>query len=204
MKIPVEQEGIDINAKNNVYSNYLIFQNNVWSFFNIFKTALMNASENDNTEIVKILVEQEGIDINAKDDAYFNNLLFQNNIRKFFKLFQTVLMCASLKISTISFKLIPILAMEGNISVRVGGSVCFDVSDDVCQEIYDTNPVLSCLYPDYTALVYFKLAPEWSHYFDLVTTPPIVEHKVYEENKQYILLKNNRILVNRKTQLLLI
>ena len=40
----------------------------------------MLASENGHTEIVKILVEQEGIAINAKDDIYFNNLVFQNNV----------------------------------------------------------------------------------------------------------------------------
>ena len=36
----------------------------------------MFASEKGYTEIVKILVEQEGIDINAKDKVYFNNLIF--------------------------------------------------------------------------------------------------------------------------------
>ena len=41
-------------------------QNNIWKLFKLFETALMKASDNDHTEIVKILVEQEGIDINAK------------------------------------------------------------------------------------------------------------------------------------------
>ena len=49
----------------------------------------MWASEKGHIEIVKILVEQEGIAINAKNDVYFNNLEFQNNIRNFFKLFKT-------------------------------------------------------------------------------------------------------------------
>ena len=44
---------------------------------------------------MKILVGQEGIDINAKDKVYFNNLTFQNNIWNFFKLFCTELMAAS-------------------------------------------------------------------------------------------------------------
>ena len=35
--------------------------------FSQHKTALMIATENGHTEIVKILLEQEGIDINAKD-----------------------------------------------------------------------------------------------------------------------------------------
>ena len=87
MKILVEQEGIDINAKNNIYFNNLIFQNNIWNFFKLFRTALICAPEYGHTEIVKILVEQEGIDINAKDNVHFNNLEFQNNIWNFFKLF---------------------------------------------------------------------------------------------------------------------
>ena len=33
----------------------------------------MIASEKGYTEIVKILVEQEGIDINAKNNVYFKN-----------------------------------------------------------------------------------------------------------------------------------
>ena len=40
----------------------------------------MCASFNGHAEIVKILVEQEGIDINAKNEVYFNNLIFQNDI----------------------------------------------------------------------------------------------------------------------------
>ena len=34
MKILVEQEGIDINDKTNVYFNNLILRNNIWNFFN--------------------------------------------------------------------------------------------------------------------------------------------------------------------------
>ena len=40
----------------------------------------MKASEKAHIEILQILVEQEGIDINAKSNVYFNNLIFQNNI----------------------------------------------------------------------------------------------------------------------------
>ena len=54
----------------------------------------MCASFKGHTEIVKILVEQEGIDINAKNKIYFNNFMFQNNIWNFFKLFETALMCS--------------------------------------------------------------------------------------------------------------
>ena len=90
VKFIFKQEGIDINAKNDFYFNNLKFQNNIWDFFKLFKTALIFASFNSHPEIVKILVEQEGIDINAKDNyVYFNNLGFQNNIWNFFKLFMT-------------------------------------------------------------------------------------------------------------------
>ena len=56
----------------------------------------MRASRLGHTEIVKILDEQEGIDINAKDKVYFNNLKFQNNIWSFFKFFETALMVVSI------------------------------------------------------------------------------------------------------------
>ena len=64
MKILVEQEGIDINAKNWIYFNNLIFQNNIWCSFKLFIIALMFASEKGDTEIVKIFVEKEGNDLN--------------------------------------------------------------------------------------------------------------------------------------------
>ena len=56
----------------------------------------MWASDNGHTEIVKMLLEQEGIDINAKDIfflIYF--LIYQNNNWNFSKLLCTALMCAS-------------------------------------------------------------------------------------------------------------
>ena len=66
VKILVEQEGIDINSKNEIYFNNFLFQNNIWNFFKLFKTALMKASSGGHTEIVKILVETEGVDLDAK------------------------------------------------------------------------------------------------------------------------------------------
>ena len=47
------------------------FTNNIWKLMKLFKTALMLASSEAKTKIVKILVEQEGININDKDDYLF-------------------------------------------------------------------------------------------------------------------------------------
>ena len=49
-----------------------MFQSDIWNFFKSFCIALkksfcMRASEEGHAEIVKILVKQEGIDINAQD-----------------------------------------------------------------------------------------------------------------------------------------
>ena len=44
-----------------------MFQNNAWNLTKLLWTALMYASVCGHTEIVKILLEQSGIDINAKD-----------------------------------------------------------------------------------------------------------------------------------------
>ena len=77
----------NLNAKDKVNFTNLIFQNSIWSLFKLFYTALIWASQNGHTEIVKILVEQEGIHNNAKDEVYFNNLEFQNNIWNLIKMY---------------------------------------------------------------------------------------------------------------------
>ena len=69
-----------------------------------------------------------------------------------------------------------ILSRNGNISVRVSGDAVFDVPDDVCKEIYETNPVLPRLYPDYKSLVYFRVEIDRMDYFDLTPTPPVLRH----------------------------
>ena len=92
VKILVKQEGIDINAKDvffvlfEVYFNYFIFQNNIWNFFKLFQTVLIRASKVDmsetcekNIEIVKLLLEQKGIDVNSKD-FYLFYLIFASSI----------------------------------------------------------------------------------------------------------------------------
>ena len=44
-----------------------MFQNNVWNFIRLLWTALMLASEKGYIEIVKMLLDQNGIEINAKN-----------------------------------------------------------------------------------------------------------------------------------------
>lgn len=75
---------------------------------------------------------------------------------------------------------IELLAMDGNISVRVTGRAMFDVPDGLAREIYADNPVLPRLYRQYTDLVYFRLPVTRLDYYDLTPTPPTFEHYEYE------------------------
>lgn len=47
----------------------------------------------------------------------------------------------------------------------------FDVPNETCRKIYGNNPVLSRLYADYTALVYFRVEIDRLDYYDLTPTP---------------------------------
>ena len=71
---------------------------------------------------------------------------------------------------------IEILAYKNNISVRVSGDAVFDVPDVVQKEIYDTNPVLQRLYPDYRELAYFSVEIGRLDYYNLTPTPPVLRH----------------------------
>ena len=71
---------------------------------------------------------------------------------------------------------VEILARNGNISVRVSGDAVFDVPDDICREIYNTNPVLPRLYPNYKDLAYFRVEIDRMDYYDLTPTPPVLRH----------------------------
>jgi uncharacterized pyridoxamine 5'-phosphate oxidase family protein len=71
---------------------------------------------------------------------------------------------------------VEILSRSGNISVRVSGDAVFDIPDDICKEIYETNPVLPRLYPDYKSLAYFRIEIDRLDYYDLTPTPPILRH----------------------------
>ena len=71
---------------------------------------------------------------------------------------------------------VELLAMDGDISVRVTGRACFDVPDDTARRIYEGNEVLRRLYPGYKAMVYFRLPVTAVDYYDLAPTPPVLEH----------------------------
>ena len=55
-----------------IYLNYFIFQNNTWKLFKLFNTAFILSSQKDHLEIVKLLLEQKGIDI-MKDKLHKNS-----------------------------------------------------------------------------------------------------------------------------------
>lgn len=74
---------------------------------------------------------------------------------------------------------IELLAMAGNVSVRVTGEVYFDVPDSLCRKIYETNPVLPSLYEKYSDLTYFRLSIRALDYYDLTPNPPILKHEEY-------------------------
>ena len=67
------------------------FQNNSQKFFDLYDTAFMLASTSGRTEIVRLLVKQEGIDINAKDIYLFYSkfisiilyfkIIFENSLK---------------------------------------------------------------------------------------------------------------------------
>lgn len=74
---------------------------------------------------------------------------------------------------------VEILAMKGNIFVRIAGQAVFDVDDQTAREIYAANPVLPRLYKAYTDLAYFRLPAGSLDYYDLTPTPPLQEHYEY-------------------------
>ena len=76
---------------------------------------------------------------------------------------------------------IEVLAMRGNISVRIAGQAVFDVDDKTARKIYAANPVLPRLYRAYTDLAYFRLPAVRLDYYDLTPDPPLQEHYDYEQ-----------------------
>lgn len=71
---------------------------------------------------------------------------------------------------------IELLAMQGNISVRVTGKVSFDVTTTTARSIYDESPILNRLYTDYRKLEYFRVLIDSIEYYDLSTDPPKQEN----------------------------
>ncbi|MDE6296741.1 MAG: pyridoxamine 5'-phosphate oxidase family protein [Muribaculaceae bacterium] len=71
---------------------------------------------------------------------------------------------------------VEILGMKGNISVRMSGEVNFEVPVDIQKEIYDTNSILSDLYPSYDSMVYCSPDVKAIDYYDLAPRPPLLEH----------------------------
>lgn len=71
---------------------------------------------------------------------------------------------------------VEILGMNGNISVRMSGDIKFDVPVEIQKEIYDTNTILSDLYPSYDAMVYCSLDVKAIDYYNLTPRPPLLEH----------------------------
>ena len=57
-----------------------MFQNNDWNLIKLFNTALIWASYFGHNEIVEILLEQNGIDINTKN-IYLLSSMFYSIIR---------------------------------------------------------------------------------------------------------------------------
>ena len=71
---------------------------------------------------------------------------------------------------------VEILAMRGDVSVRISGKAVFDVPESIAREIYAANEVLPRLYKKFDDLVYFRLKAEWLDYFDLTPNPLLFEH----------------------------
>lgn len=71
---------------------------------------------------------------------------------------------------------VELLAMDGDLSVRVKGNAHFDVDDTMSHEIYNGNDILKRLYSDYRAMVYFRIPIISMDYYDLRPTPPLLEH----------------------------
>ncbi|MCD7962944.1 MAG: pyridoxamine 5'-phosphate oxidase family protein [Rikenellaceae bacterium] len=70
---------------------------------------------------------------------------------------------------------VEILAMDGNIFVRLAGKAEFNVPDEVRSSIYDDNEILQRLYLNYSDLEYFSVDVDKMEYYNLDTQPPTQE-----------------------------
>lgn len=71
---------------------------------------------------------------------------------------------------------IELLSMSGDVSVRLAGTIYFDVSDSIGEEIYNSTPILRRLYANYSDLVYMRFPIVQATYFDVAPTPTVVKH----------------------------
>ena len=65
---------------------------------------------------------------------------------------------------------------EDKVSVRCVGKVNFNVDNERKRWIYDHNDVLLHLYSSYDMIAYFALEIAEIDYYDLSTTPPVLQH----------------------------
>ena len=71
---------------------------------------------------------------------------------------------------------VELLAMSGDVSVRLAGTIYFDAADSVGEEIYNSTPILRRLYAKCSDLVYMRFPIVQATYFDLTPTPPLVKY----------------------------
>ncbi len=79
---------------------------------------------------------------------------------------------------------VELLAMSGSVSVRLTGTIYFDVADSVGEEIYNSTPILKRLYVKHSDLVYMRLPIMQATYFDTAPTPPLVKHYNLQNEQQ--------------------
>ncbi len=71
---------------------------------------------------------------------------------------------------------VELLVWNENISVRMVGTVNFNMDDHTKKKIHTDNSVLQRLYDDYRKPVYFSLPISELDYYNLTLTPPVLEH----------------------------
>ena len=85
-------EGNGIKTNENIFKessrigNLFLFKHFL-SSIRIPMDILIYSSVSGNVELIDFVLEQKGIDINAKDEDYFTNLIFHNNILDFIIIF---------------------------------------------------------------------------------------------------------------------
>lgn len=68
-----------------------------------------------------------------------------------------------------------VLGMAASVFVKMSGKAVFEVPEEECREIFESNPLLRAFYQDYRNMKYFYMPIEHVFYYDLSTTPPTQE-----------------------------